>query len=81
MIPVKFIPEHLFFKMAPVLITIILFTGCSTNFNAVRKEQAAEFNKNIADKTARILPSDRPYDIQSGINIPVNMTSEARLQN
>ena len=79
MIPVKFIPEYLFFRMAPFLITIVLFTGCSTNFNAVRKEQAAEFNKNITDKTTRILLSDKTYDMQSCIKIALENNLDIKI--
>lgn len=53
-----------------ILILIMLaMTGCSTDFSILRREQAADFNKSIAEKSSRILSADRVYDLESCIEI------------
>lgn len=63
-----------------ILVSMALtFSGCSTDFSAVRKEQIAEYDQEIANKTRQILSSDKVYDLESCIEIALENNLDVKL--
>jgi outer membrane protein TolC len=58
---------------------MIDITGCSTNYLTVRKEQTSQFNKDITDKTRKMISPDKVYDLDSCINIALENNLDIRI--
>lgn len=77
--PVRFILKHTFILMFLSLAIIMLFTGCATDFKALRKEHAKKFTRNITDKTSHIVSSEKEYDIDSCIKIALENNLDIKI--
>ena len=68
-----------FYQGLILLFLMIFIAGCSTNFSAIRKEQTAQFNEDIQNKTSQILKSDKVYDLESCIDIALENNLDIRI--
>ncbi len=66
---INHILKKTFYQGIAVLFLTIFLAGCSTNVLTLRKEQAAEFNKNMENRSSRILANDKKYDLDACIQI------------
>ncbi|MGD9160287.1 MAG: TolC family protein, partial [Desulfobacteraceae bacterium] len=67
------------FRGIILLSLMIDITGCSTNYLTVRKEQTSQFNKDITDKTRKMISPDKVYDLDSCINIALENNLDIRI--
>lgn len=79
MISMKNIFNKSFYRGFIALSLTLFITACSTNFSAVRKEQALKFNEDITKKTGQILSPDKTYDLESCINIALDNNFDIRI--
>ena len=70
--------NHIFRAIILLPLAMIL-AGCSTDFSAVRKEQAETYDHEITNKTERILSIDKTYDLESCIEIALENNLDIKI--
>ena len=79
MISINSIFDKSFYFIITAVSLILILTGCSTNYSALREKQTIEFNEEIASKSRQILSPDKIYNLESCINIALENNLDVRI--